>query len=198
MIRHPIMRRVLQMLPWLGLLGWVGLAGLLISVPYLATPLDRSEAPVRSDYIVVLGGSMDRVAAGAQLYHYGYAPRVIFSDRGQYAHEMAILGQGLGIPREACLVDDDPGKRGTRDHPKGIKKLLGEEKVKTASFLVVTDWYHTRRAKATFARAGWPKVRVCKPTWQRTPELRDFGWRGCWEEAPLVYHEWVGLLVKRY
>ena len=192
------MRRALQTLLWASLLGWIGLLCLLLSVPYMATLLDRSDVPAKSDYIVVLGGSMGRVAAAAQFYHLGYAPRVIFSCTEDNAHVIAILGVGVGIPKEACLVDDSPDKTGTLDHPKGIKALLGEEKIRTASFLVVTDWFHTRRVKATFARAGFPNVSVCRPMWQSRPHREDFSWRDCWEELFLVYHEWVALLVKRY
>jgi uncharacterized SAM-binding protein YcdF (DUF218 family) len=196
-MRHRAVRRALRALLWVSLLGWIGLAGLLVLVPYAAMRLDRSDIPAHADYIVVLGGSMGRVAAGAQFYHYGFAPRVIFSCKEESAHVMAVLGSALGIPKEACLVDDGP-KRGTLDHPKGISHLLGEEKVRTASFLVVTDWYHTRRAKATFAKAGWPRVRVCKPTWQRRPTVSGFTWRERWEGLSLVYHEWIALLVGRY
>jgi uncharacterized SAM-binding protein YcdF (DUF218 family) len=141
---------------------------------------------------------MARVAAGAEFYYCGYAPRIIFSSGDEDAHAMAALALSLGIPKEACLVDDNPSEKGTLDHPKGLRNLLGEEKVRTASFLVVTDWYHTRRVKATFAKAGWPKVRVCRPMWQKSPTSLNFSWRDCWEGLFVVYHEWAALLVKRY
>ena len=86
------MRRALQALLWASLLGWIGLLCLLLSVPYLATLLDRSDVPAKSDYIVVLGGSIGRVAAAAQFYHLGYAPRVIFSCTEDNSHVIAILG----------------------------------------------------------------------------------------------------------
>ena len=122
----------------------------------------------KADAILVLCSHDERVAErGAQLFHEGWAPLVIFSG-GQGAITKALWNEpeaerfariaiSLNVPRESILVETNSTNTG--ENVKFTKKLLAEKKLDPQRFIVVQKPYMERRAFATF-RKFWPEKEV--------------------------------------
>jgi len=105
---------------------------------------------VRADVMVVLGGgSHDRPERAAELFKERIAPRILVSGLG----DCAIYRQSLiqaGVPSQAIQMEDQ--SRTTRENAiLGIHllRLQGVRRV-----IIVTSWYHSRRALACFEHYG--------------------------------------------
>ena len=129
----------------------------------LGEQLTRIDPLAKADYIVVLGGDEERAAEAARLYLAGWAPKVIVSSTGPWADRLARRVAEFGVPPEAVLIDRAP--RRTADHPASVAALPGVDKV-SRRFLLVTSLYHTRRARACFARGGYQHVVMRAPAWR--------------------------------
>jgi uncharacterized SAM-binding protein YcdF (DUF218 family) len=126
---------------------------------------------VIGDVIVVLGGDTGRRSARAlELYQHGAAPRVIISGRGD-CHEMRVFLAGKGVPADAIQVE--PDSRSTRQNAMfsvvllraSPKKVAGKrtegEKLKV---IIVTSWFHSRRALNCFRHYAPDIEFVAAPT----------------------------------
>lgn len=109
----------------------------------------------KADYIVVLGGRVERAVDAARLYHKELAPQVILSG-GLEDHWSALLL--CGIPEEA-LSHDKKAER-TSDHPHTILEL--PEVDKTDRFIIVTSDLHHYRSQALFEAAGYEHLQFFK------------------------------------
>ena len=163
-----------QRLMKLGLAAAALLSALIVFTPLMdwsVHTLDVSVAPRQADVIVVLGagiqcgsGNLDatsvaRTTKGLALWKDGLAPRITVSDG-----DRSILGtcpsQGqVTVDFITSLLGDDgpqvvvlPRMRTTRTEADAIADLQETEGWKTV--MVVTSPTHTRRAIATFRKAG--------------------------------------------
>ena len=127
--------------------------------------------PVSADVIVVLGGGVhERPLRAAELFRQHAAPRILVSGVGDdWSNRDLLLKQG--VPREVIEMEDDSTT--TRENALFSIKLLRAQHVH--SVILVTTWYHARRALKTFEhfapeikfysrpsyyafdRADWPK-----------------------------------------
>ena len=112
----------------------------------------KVEIPLnRADWIVVLGGeSGQRVIGAAEAYHQGIARRVFVSGSG----DCRLIARRLnmaGVPdvRYEC------SSRST--HENALLTRTALEPSHPQKILLVTSWYHTRRALRSFQKA-WPDV----------------------------------------
>jgi uncharacterized SAM-binding protein YcdF (DUF218 family) len=103
-----------------------------------------NEAPQKADVIIVLNGASDRVPYAATLYKAGYAEKVLLSGDNRYMTQQAL---SLGIPESALLLEDQ--SETTFENGQYSLKIVQNQGYKSA--IVVTDWYHTRRASIIFA-----------------------------------------------
>jgi uncharacterized SAM-binding protein YcdF (DUF218 family) len=112
---------------------------------------------VRSDAVVVLsGGDSDRLAEGARLNLDNYAGIYILTETGaplagynqDYMDYLKLEVIDLGVPPTAIQVTEKHAKN-TYDEAKAVLKLMKDHHV--GSCIVVTDPYHTRRAKIIFS-----------------------------------------------
>lgn len=104
-----------------------------------------------ADVIVVLGGeSGQRVIGAAELYHQGVAPKVFVTGSGDGGLIVRRLGMA-GVPDAAC----ESQSRSTYENAVLTKKAL--EASHPRSVMLVTSWFHSRRALAVF-RDVWPEV----------------------------------------
>lgn len=97
-----------------------------------------------TDAIVVLGGSIERTTAAAQLYRSGLASRILVDDddnqkrllgSGIPAQAVELIGSGpRSTYEEACALRDWAGKNGTR------------------RVVIPTEWSPARRVRWIFAR----------------------------------------------
>jgi len=101
---------------------------------------------VSADVIVVLGGGAhERPERAAELFKLRVAPRILVSGAGDAGFNRRILIAN-GVPAGAIEVEDK--SLTTRENAEFSIKRLRAEKIRSA--IVVTSWYHSRRALATF------------------------------------------------
>jgi uncharacterized SAM-binding protein YcdF (DUF218 family) len=105
-----------------------------------------SGAGVSADVIVILGGGLhERPAKAAQLFKDHAAPRIVISGYGDDEINRRILLQA-GVPASAIEVE---GKsKTTSENARFTMERLKAEHVR--SVILVTSWYHARRAQKTF------------------------------------------------
>jgi len=100
---------------------------------------------VSADVIVILGGSHERPERAAELFKAHAASRVIISGAGDDGINRQILISN-GVPVGAIQIE---GKSmTTRENAQFTIKLLRTENIHSA--ILVTSWYHSRRALKTF------------------------------------------------
>jgi uncharacterized SAM-binding protein YcdF (DUF218 family) len=102
--------------------------------------------PVKADVIVVLGGGAhERPERAAELFKEHAAPRIIVSGWGDDGINKYLL-IAAGVPAEVIYIE---GKSmTTRENAEFTIKMLREKK--WSRVIIVTSWYHSRRALACF------------------------------------------------
>ena len=147
--------------------------------------------PVPADAIVVLGGgSAERPERAAELFKDRAAPRIIVSGLGDCEINRHLLMED-GVPAKAIEMEGQ--SRTTRENAQLTVKLLRERKLKRV--ILVTSWYHSRRALACFrhfapeiefyscpsyvayARADWSGRRFARRVYLEYPKLFGY-WIG--------------------
>ncbi len=135
---------------------------------WLAQPLVRNETPQSADVIIVLGGGVvkdinflpygpqERIQKGIELYRDGYADHVIMTGgivKGETYTEseyMRSYAELLGLPSDVII--EEPQARDTHENALYSLQIMAEHNWHTA--LVVTSYFHTRRACNVFAKQG--------------------------------------------
>ena len=156
--------------------------------------MDFSDAPVRSDAMVVLGGSYERPLYAAELYRRGLAPEVWLSRPFRAPEESRI--EALGIPlfaeekvNRAILIKSGVPASRIRFYGQGVLSTADEARSFARAYdargkkvLVVTSRYHARRARLEFRRLVLADdVRVAAPPggdyrhWWRDRHLAECG-----------------------
>ena len=139
----------------------------LFSLPVLGNFLVVQDEPVHSDIAVLLMGSgPDRMLGAAGLFEAGYLDGIVMVRNLVRGYDLAV-NRGIQIPHDAEIarevavqlgVPEDrvtilPGDAlSTKDEALAVLKYL-EGKKDIDSLIIVTSKYHSRRAKAIFARA---------------------------------------------
>jgi uncharacterized SAM-binding protein YcdF (DUF218 family) len=101
---------------------------------------------VKADVMIVLGGgSHDRPERAAELFKDNAAPRIIVSGLGDCQINQQHLIEA-GIPASAIQLEEKSTT--TRENAEFTINLLREQKVESA--IIVTSWYHSRRALDCF------------------------------------------------
>ncbi len=125
--------------------------GLLVLLVLLAAPFPRQiltvdNGSVKTDVMVVLGGfAVERPQRAAELFQAGEAPKIILSGSGDGLVNRQLL-QKIGVPENAMILEDR--SISTVENAKFsilLLRQMGAHKV-----IIVTSWYHSRRALATF------------------------------------------------
>jgi len=136
----------------------------------LGWPLEVRDGVEVADAIVVLGAplradgtlsgvSEERVQTGVELWRRGFAPVLVISgggpgrllpDKPREADAMAARARELGVPDDALRVERE--SLSTADNARNTARLLAAEG--RHRVWLVTQPFHTRRARAWFRRAG--------------------------------------------
>lgn len=108
--------------------------------------LTVDSGPVKADVMVVLGGGLsERPVRAAELFKQGEAPKIVVSGSGDDWFFVSVLKTN-GVPMSAIARE---GKsRSTRENAEfsiPLLRALGAKRV-----IIVTSWYHSRRALACF------------------------------------------------
>lgn len=187
------------------LLGLFGLL-LLLGVVYLARhPLLRAagrfwivdETPQTSDAILVLGDDNytgDRAARAAELYHAGWAPRVVASGRflRPYASIAELMQRDLvqrGVPT-AAVIRFTQRAHDTREEIISLSRLCNEQRWR--HILLVTSSYHTRRARYIAERTLPPGTDL-RVSAARDSDYDPDSWWQSRLGLSIFFHEVVGM-----
>jgi uncharacterized SAM-binding protein YcdF (DUF218 family) len=106
--------------------------------------------PVKADVIVVLGGgSHERPGRAAELFNKEHAaPRIIISGLGDYKINRLLLIEA-GVP--SGVIETENQSRTTKENAQFTIQLLRKPNSPHAKrVIIVTSWYHSRRALACF------------------------------------------------
>lgn len=134
------------------------------------------QTPERADVIVVLGGGgAERPLRAAELYRAGLAPRVLISGSGEGEPIRRRLIRA-GVPTSAISVEN--GSTSTYENAAFSGPVLRE--LNARKILLVTSWFHTRRARAVFRNVAGDMEVVAVPAY---PASVARGWR---DSAPVV------------
>ncbi len=121
-------------------------AGALFPRELLLVESGESQAEV---LIVLGGGSGERVERAAELFKAGAAPKIIVSGAGDAADNQRLL-VNRGVPPAA--IELEATSKSTRQNAKFTNARLRELGVHRA--IIVTSWYHSRRALHCFQHYG--------------------------------------------
>jgi uncharacterized SAM-binding protein YcdF (DUF218 family) len=141
------------------------LVALALFAPFAGTLLIDAEPPQRADAIVVLAGNApDRLPWAEQLRDQGFADVLIVSNERVHTHGLettwlALHQAGVSapdLPDSALVVVDDPPPESTIEEAARAAAIMQAHGLTSA--LLVTDAFHSRRAKwlfrAAFAHKG--------------------------------------------
>ena len=105
--------------------------------------------PVNADVIVVLGGgSHERPGRAAELFKEHTAPRIIISGLGDYEINRRLLIEA-GVPSD--VIEMENLSRTTKENAQFTIQLLHKpDSLPAKRVIIVTSWYHSRRALACF------------------------------------------------
>ena len=134
--------------------------------PRLGAFLVAEDALAKADAIYVLGGTLyERPLEAVDLYHAGWAPRVLLSRQASDWGELALAERGIDVPHEIDLQLRMMGQLGV---PASAIDILDREQDSTADeseallaiagprrwsrVIVVTSKQHTRRAGLAMRR----------------------------------------------
>jgi uncharacterized SAM-binding protein YcdF (DUF218 family) len=102
--------------------------------------------PVKADIIVILGGGAnERPLRAVELYREHAAPRILISGAGDDETNRQILLH-YGIPAQAIEIENQSAT--TFENAEFSYERLHAENIQSA--IIVTSWYHSRRAFNTF------------------------------------------------
>ncbi len=111
--------------------------------PRQALTIDSGE--MKGDVLVVLGGGDGRAERAAELYKKDVAPAIIVTGFGDCAVNVATL-EHAGVPVKA--ITSEPKALSTYENATFSIPLLRQMGAKRV--IIVTSWYHSRRALAVF------------------------------------------------
>lgn len=139
----------------------------------------------QADYIVVLGGaSGERADRAAELFQQKAAPRIIVTGTGDCEGNKLLL-INRGVPEQ--VIELECKANSTRENAQFTVPLLrahGAERV-----ILVTSWYHSRRALACFRKYGHGMVFYSEPA---LPPVGHSIWSDP-HERRYVFQEYVKL-----
>ena len=187
--------------------------------PYPIQPVEMAPA---ADAIVLLGGatkpvrrdmvypdltdSADRIWHAARLYHAGKAPLIIVSSgnvsgslkRPSRASAMRTLLDALGVPDDAIVIEER--SRNTRQNAVFTERIAADRGI--GRVLLVTSYWHLRRAEAVFRRVGLEVIPVATDykgkqgnkffAWDLLPHIGRLSFNS------VLFREHLGYLVYRF
>ena len=124
----------------------LGVAAFLLPQRFLCV----DNGPLKADVVVVLGGGLhDRPERAAELFREHAAPRILVSGLGDCKIYRRALIEA-GVPSRAIQMEDQ--SRTSRENAIFTVKLLRAQRAHHV--IIVTSWYHSRRALACFEHYG--------------------------------------------
>jgi len=178
--------------------GLLAVAAILLGLAAFFFPqqiLTVDSGPVKADVLVVLGGTPDRAIHAAELFKQGEAPRVLVSGSGDSASNRKLLERN-GVTNTAIILEVK--SRTTRENAEfsiPMLRQLGAHRV-----IIVTTWYHSRRALASFEHYA-PDIKFySRPSYfgfgdKADNETRKAEWKRARRYADSEYFKLLGYWV---
>jgi uncharacterized SAM-binding protein YcdF (DUF218 family) len=131
--------------------------------------LTVDSGPMTADAMVVLGGKPDRAVHAAELFRQGEAPKILVSGKGDCASNEKLLERN-GVTNAAIILE---GKSSTtRENAEFSIPLLRQMGARRV--IIVTSWYHSRRALACFEHYAPDITFYSRPSYFAYPRVE---WR---------------------
>jgi len=111
--------------------------------PQQVLTVDSGE--IKADVLVVMGGGNERPERAAELFKTGEAPLIVCAGSGDADANEACL-TNFGVPASAILLESK--SHTTRENAEFTITMLRSQHLKSA--IIVTSWFHSRRALACF------------------------------------------------
>ncbi len=159
--------------------------------------LTADSGPVTADVMVVLGGGwIERSERAAELFNEHAAPKILITGAGDCEKNRKLLIDA-GVPES--VIQMEPNAISTRQNAQFSIPLLRGENAKKV--ILVTTWYHSRRALACFRhyapdiqfysrpsyyaypRSQWHRKRIAR--FIHAEYLKLLGYWGCYGVNPL-------------
>ena len=122
--------------------------------------LTKESGNVKGDVLVVLGGDGGRADRAAELYRQGAAPAVLVTGFGDCAANVQILEKN-GVPAPA--ITSEPKALTTWENANFSMPIL--RGMNARRVIIVTSWYHSRRALACFKHFAPDLTFYSKPSY---------------------------------
>ena len=168
------MKRLFFHRRWLWLFGTLLAAGAVIFVLGYFAPqiLTVDSGPVTADVLVVLGGgTTERCGRTVELFRQQVAPKILVSGAGScLSDEQALMARG--VPATAIVLECD--SHDTFENAKfSVLRLrqMGAHRV-----VIVTSWYHSRRALACFNKLAPELKFYSRPTYDGS-QRSEWKWK---------------------
>jgi uncharacterized SAM-binding protein YcdF (DUF218 family) len=156
---------------WCKRAGWFCLAAVLATMVLLAFPdlfLAVRDDPTSCDAIVLLGGATgERDPVAAKLFRNGFVKHIVITGQGDCMANVRAL-EKLGVPTNAMLVECE--SRSTQQNAEFTVRIL--RKNGFANVILVTSWYHSRRALSCFQHYA-PEIRFLSVPDERRPKTQN-------------------------
>jgi uncharacterized SAM-binding protein YcdF (DUF218 family) len=155
--------------------------------PRQVLTIDSGE--VKADALIVLGGGEGRAERAAELYHHGDAPLIIVTGHGDCMANVSIL-EHAGVP--ASAIKTEPTALTTLQNAKYSVPLI--RAAQAHRVVIVTSWYHSRRALACFEHVAPDLQLFSRPSYyDYEPKSRTragYNWHVDYEYVKIVGY-WV-------
>jgi uncharacterized SAM-binding protein YcdF (DUF218 family) len=144
----------------------------------------------KADAILLLGGEhVYRQARALELYQEGLAPLILVSGVGD-AKGMVLWLKNNGVPETA--IQSEPNSHSTQENAQLTLPML--RALKAQRVILVTSWFHSRRALAVYRKAAPDLEFISLPTVADRPSVRGRMLRG---ERWRVLYEYIKVIGYR-
>jgi uncharacterized SAM-binding protein YcdF (DUF218 family) len=190
----------------LSLIAFVGIIGFYFFLRVIGAYLIVADDLEQMDAVVVLsGGGLSRREEGTKLFKEKYAKTFVLTETGETVSDLGVnystvLKQEaiqMGIPDDAILITQEHANN-TLEEAIAVKKLL--ENSELISAVVITDPFHTRRARMIFQDVFQDtgidiKVRPVIGSWYRSDTwfASNRGWEATIQEYLRIIGYKLGL-----
>jgi uncharacterized SAM-binding protein YcdF (DUF218 family) len=135
-------------------------AAIFLGLVFAKHALVIASQEVKGDCIVVLGGGgVERSKRAAELFRAEAAPRILLSGSGDCESNQRFM-LASGLPQEAITCEDQ--SKSTKQNAQFSVPLL--RKMGAKRVIIVTSWYHSRRALHCFQHSAPDLDFVSLPT----------------------------------
>lgn len=149
--------------------------------------LTIESGPVKADALVVLGGEDGRAERAAELYQQGVAPAIVVTGYGDCLKNVQLL-ERRGVPATAIFAE--PSALSTLENAQKSVPLL--RALRAHRVVLVTTWYHSRRAVACFEHVAPDLQFFSRPDYSefqpKPPNRTGYGWHVNYEYMKLVVY----------